>query len=726
MMPRFLLFLLLALLAAPAVYSDSLWQPLPDRERAARGLEPGAGTAWRLQELSMRDRLLQADTQGHGEITLPVDGKLLRFEVTPSPIMAPALAARYPQIRSYRIRGIDDPAASGRLSISHRGFGAAFDAGGETRYIDPDRQQPDIYRVQGRRQLKPRQIFVCGVHRIGQSSATPAQSSALRWRTAARSPGKLRLYRIAIATTVEYSNAVKQATSSTDSEIRQDVLAEINRLLNRVNEIYERDLAVRLQLVNDNDQLISVGDPAQDPFTNDDGATMIDENQAFIDRVIGKSNYDLGHVLSTGGGGIANVDSICNDSVKAGGVTGLADPLGDAFYIDYVAHEIGHQFGLDHSFNGTSSGCNGNRAPAQAFEPGSGSTIMSYAGICSPENTSLHALAMFHGGSIEVVDQDTSSGWASHCGTLVTANDPNQPVVNAGLDKAIPKRTPFRLTATASDADGDALSYAWEEMDTGTATNRATFGKDLGDNPLFRSFEPSSTPSRDFPALGLTLLGKYDKAEVMPCQDRELNFRVTVRDGKGGLARDDLQLTVDGDAGPFRITSQQTAETLYPVNPLLLSWDTAGTNHAPVDCPSVDISLLSFNGSSNEYGETRLRSNEPNDGQALLRLPDRFAGRARLRVACSNNYFYAVSPADLRIEGNANDPFPVSGSTAFYSPDASLTMRNQSVDGGCVPDARDSGGTASGGSGSLPPVLLFGLAGLWALRQLRVRVDNAS
>ncbi len=716
MMRRVLLFLLLALLVAPAVHSDSLWQPLPDRERAARGLETEAASVWRLQELALRDRLRQADEQGRAEITLPVGDRVLRFEVMPSPVMALELAARYPEIRSYRIRGIDDPAASGRLSISHRGLGAAFDVDGETRYLDPDRQQPDIYRLQRRSQSRPQRGFAC--------STRPAQprSSVARLRSAPRNANELRLYRIAIATTVEYSNAVKQAVSNTDSEIRQDVLAEINRLLNRVNAIYERDLAVQLQLVSNNDQLISLGDPAQDPFTNDDGATMIGENQAFIDRVIGKSDYDLGHVLSTGGGGIADVDSVCKDSKKAGGVTGLASPLGDAFYIDYVAHEIGHQFGMDHSFNGNSGGCSGNRWAAQAFEPGSGSTIMSYAGICGLENTSPHALAMFHGGSIEVME----GGNSQNCGTVISANDPHPPVVNAGPDKSIPGMTPFRLTATASDADGDVLSYAWEEMDTGTATSAATFGKDLGDNPLFRSFEASSTPSRDFPALGLTLLGKYDKAEVLPCQDRELNFRVTVRDGQGGLARDDLQLTVDGDAGPFRITSQQTAETLYPVNPLLLSWDTADTDHAPVDCPAVDISLLSFNGSSNEYGETRLRSNEPNDGQALLRLPDRFARRARLRVACSNNYFYAVSPADLRIEGNANDPFPVSGSTAYYNPDASLTVRSQPVDGSCVPNAKNPADSASGGSGSLPPVLLLGLAALWALRQRRVRVGSAS
>ncbi len=740
-MPRFLAFLLLALLAAPAVHSavlsDPLWQPLPDRERAARGIELDSGSAWRLREPALRDRLRMADEQGHSEITLPVDGRPQRFEVIPSPIMAPGLAARYPEIRTYRIRGLDEPAASGRLSISHRGLGAAFDAGGETRYINPDRQQPDVYRVQRRSRLKPQQDFACGVS--GTGSPVLPQSSPARLRSAERTPGDLRIYRIAVATTVEYSNAVKRTSSTTDSEIRADVLAEIIRVLNRVNQIYERDLAIQLQLVINDDQLISLGDPAQDPFTNTEGETMIDENQAFIDQVIGSNNYDIGHVLSTGGGGIANVDSVCADSAKAGGVTGLANPVGDFFYIDYVAHEIGHQFGLDHSFNGTSGGCSGNRWAAQAFEPGSGSTIMSYAGICAQENTSLHALAMFHGGSIEIVDQGTTSGLASRCGALATASNPNQPVVNAGQDKVIPRLTPFRLTATASDADGDALSYAWEEMDTGTATSSATFGKDLGDNALFRSFEPQTVPSRDFPALGLTLLGKYDKAEVLPCQDRDLKFRVTVRDGNSGLARDDLNLTVDGDSGPFRITSHQTAETIYPSNTVWLLWDTAGTDQAPVNCPSVNISLLSFDGSSNDYGETLLKSNEANDGQALLSLPDRLAERARFRVACSNNYFYAVSPADLRIEGDASNPFPVSGSSAFYNPDALLTVGSLPSDGACILDGSGSSGGGSGGSGgsgtggsgggdsgSLSTGLLVALTGLWALRRRRVRGCSAS
>jgi hypothetical protein len=731
-MLRFLLPALLALslsLPARAAESahagDALWQPLPSRELASRGVDTSAGRVWRLDETAIRLRLSEADRSGSAEITLPVDGRPQRFSVTPSPIMAPELAARYPQIRTYRIRGIDDPGAGGRLSITHRGLGAMFDAGGETRYIDPDRQVDGVYRVQRRGQLAGNGGgFACGISGSG-SPLTAARPAVSGVRTAGRTPGNLRIYRIAIATTAEYSDAVSQPGSTTETEIRADVLAEIIRLLNRVNQIYERDLAIQLQLVI-SDDLIFTGDPAADPFSNQNGELMLDENQQLIDQVIGQDNYDIGHVLSTGGGGIANVDSVCINGVKAGGVTGSPNPVGDAFYIDYVAHEIGHQFGADHSFNGTSGSCSGNRWASQAYEPGSGSTIMSYAGICGLENTSRHALAMFHGGSIGVID----SGGSLACGELATASNPNQPVVDAGPDRVIPKLTPFRLQATASDDDGDVLTYAWEQMDTGSATSSISFGKDLGDNTLFRSYEPARVATRDFPALGLTLLGKYDQAEVLPCQERTLDFRVTVRDGNSGLSRDDIRLTVAGDAGPFRVTTQATTQTLYPVNAVLLGWDTAGTQFPPVSCDAVDISLLSFNGNSDEYGETMLMTGEPNDGQAVITLPDRFAGRARFRVACSNNVFYALSTADLRIEGDVDNPFPVTGNRAFYNPDASLTVGAEPADGACViAGSGDTGGGSSGSgggdSGSLSPFGLIWLLGLWGLRR-RFRACSAS
>ena len=731
-MLRILLPALLALLLSPVLRAslpnlsgDSLWQPLSEREQASRGLDAPVGTAWRLQERALRQLLDRADSDGRAVVTLPVDGQPQRFEAMPSPIMAPELAARYPQIRTYRIRGLDDPAASGRLSITPRGLGAMFVAGGETRYIDPERGQPGSYRVLRRSQLGGTgKGLVCSTRGSG-SQLTAARSSATDARSAARTPGNLRIYRIAIATTVEYSDAVSDATGETEK--RADVLAEIIRLLNRVNEIYERDLAIQLQLVINADQLIHIGDAAADPFTNDDGALMLDENQQLIDQVIGPENYDIGHVLSTGGGGIANVDSVCADGYKAGGVTGSFNPVGDAFYIDYVAHEIGHQFGADHSFNGTSGSCSGNRWSFQAFEPGSGSTIMSYAGICGLENTSRHSLAMFHGGSIAIID----NGGSLACGELATANNASEPVVEAGADRVIPKLTPFRLEASASDADGDTLTYAWEQVDAGTPTTSISFGKDLGDNTLFRSYSPSGVAWRDFPSLGLTLLGKYDKAEVLPCQTRTLDFRVTVRDGKSGMARDDVRLSVDGNAGPFRVTSHAAEQTLFPINPVVLNWDTAGTRLAPVACDSVDISLLSFNGNSDEYGETLLARAEPNDGSALLDLPDRFAERARFRVACSNNVFYAVSTADLRIEGDVGNPFPASGHVAFYNPDATLTVGAEPVDGTCE-IADNSGGTDtsgttddSGDSGSLSPALLLGLAGLLGLRR-RFRVGSGS
>ncbi len=731
-MNRLILTALLALLLTPnlraAPVNDSLWQPLPQRELASRGLDTEAGRLWRLDETSARLRLQQAEEQGRAEITLPVDGQPRRFEVTPSPIMAPQLAARYPEIRTYRIRGIDIPSASGRLSMTARGLDAMFDVAGETRYIDLPREGNGLYRTRKRSQLADRRGFSCATS--GRNTVV-TRSSPARQRPAGRAPGKLRVYRLAIAATVEYSDAVRRSTSTSEAAIRQDVINEIIRLVNRINVIYERDLAIRLQLVSGQNlifvdpppvQFDNSGDAVQDPFTNTNGELMLSENQRLIDSVIGPANYDIGHVLSTGGGGVANVNSVCKNpdlsgsGGKAGGVTGSPYPMGDGFYVDYVAHEMGHQFGADHSFNGTTASCSGNRWSAQAWEPGSGSTIMSYAGICGSENTSWNALDSFHGGSIAVID--AARGLA--CGQEIASNN-REPTVAAGQDRVIPKLTPFRLEAVASDADNDALVYAWEQMDAGSATSGATFGRDLGDNALFRSYGPQTVAWRDFPSLGLTLKGLYDKAEVLPCQSRTLNFRVTVRDGNKGLAQDDLKLTVDGASGPFRVTSHASAETLYPNTGVIVTWDPAGTELPPVSCPTVDISLLSFGVTGNQYGETLLATNEPNDGEAVLILPNRFAARARFKVACRNNVFYAVSAADLRIEGDSTNPFPTLGFVAFSNPDAALTASGQLM-AECTTASGSDGGTSlpagsgsGGGSGSLAP------GWLWLLAVLRLR-----
>ena len=185
--------------------------------------------------------------------------------------------------------------------------------------------------------------------------------------------------------------------------------------------------------------------------------------QSTLTSVIGEANYDIGHLFGASGcGGNAGcIGCICVNGSKGSGITSPADniPSGDNFDIDYVAHEMGHQFGGNHTFsmNNESTGAN--------MEPGSGSTIMGYAGITS-QDIQAHSDALFHAISIQQITNNVKSKTCS----VNTPTGNSIPTASASSDYTIPKSTPFMLTGTASDANGDALTHIWEEMDVASTS----------------------------------------------------------------------------------------------------------------------------------------------------------------------------------------------------------------------------------------------------------------
>ncbi|MCP4299586.1 MAG: hypothetical protein GY783_03295, partial [Gammaproteobacteria bacterium] len=289
---------------------------------------------------------------------------------------------------------------------------------------------------------------------------------------------------------------------------------------------------------------------------------------------------------------------------------------------------------------------------------------MSYSGICGAENIQIQSDANFHSESIAQIDSYTSAGGS--CYSLVSANNPNEPVAGAGNDYVIPKGTPFQLSGSASDADSDTLSYQWDQTDLGSITSAATLGTDLGDNPLFRSFPPQVSAVRDFPALGTQVDGLSDLSEALPCTSRDLNFRLTVRDGKSGQATDEVTLTVDNTAGPFGITSHSTASTIIAnAGTVDVFWDVANTDNALLNCSTVDIDLLTFASGHASYGITSLQAGTANDGSEAVTIPDSANDRARFRVSCSTNIFYDISDADLVIQGAG--VFPTNDQQTFFN-----------------------------------------------------------
>ncbi len=568
------------------------------------------------------------------ELPMP-DGNTAKFRMVEAPIMEPDLAAKFPEIKTYAGQGIDDPEATVRLDVSPVGVHAQVLSPRGAVYVDPAfRGDARLHVSYFKHDFVKADDFHCltvGSSRAARGIGETADKTAAR----ALFGTQLRTFRIAVAATGEYT----QFFGGT----KANGMAAIVTAINRVDGIYETELAVRLVLVGNND-LIVYTNPSTDPYSNNNADALLDQNQANLDAVIGNANYNIGHVFGTGGGGLASLGVVCISGWKAQGETGSPEPTGDPFYIDYVAHEMGHQFGADHTFNSVTDACGGNRESSQAYEPGSGSTIMSYAGICYPNDLQAHSDAYFHAASLNQIrsyiltDGDCAAD---------TSTGNSVPTVNAGANYTIPANTPFVLTATASDANGDPLTYCWEEMDLGSATSLNDPPQTTG--PLFRSLPPSSSPMRYFPRLSDVLASTSWNQEKLPTLARTMNFRVTVRDnrpGGGGVADDDSVVNVVA-AGPFVVSSPNTAVSWGGVQ--TVTWNVAGTTGSGINAANVNIHLSTDGGNTFPY---LLATNVPNNGSRNVTLPNLSTTTARIKVQPVGNIFYDVSDVNFTVIPN--------------------------------------------------------------------------
>ncbi len=622
-----------------------------------------------LASVPKRSEKTQTDVEKFIKIPTP-DGNVLEFIIFQTQTMEAELAAKFPEIKSYYGYNPDHPEINIRFDVSPNGFNALITGKDSPIYIDALRGENFKKKSHAICYYKKDFIktaehdFHC--HFTNDDASDKLGNAIADYKIA--TDNQLQTYRLAAACNGEFTNYHGGTVAG--------AISAANTTINRVNQVYERDLGIRLVLIANNDQIVYTN-PSSDPYSNNDPFEMIAQNQSNLNSVIGTANYDIGHVFSTGGGGLA-ARGVCINSVKAQGVTGLTNPIGDPFYIDYVAHEIGHQFGANHTFNNS---CNDNRVDAAAVEPGSGSTIMAYAGICSP-NIQTNSDAYFHAISIQEVINFTQNGSGSSCASF-SSDGNNVPTVFGGNDKYIPIGTPFELTATASDSDGDQLTYCWEQMDNGIAPMPPSSNNAVG--PLFRSILPTTNATRTFPDKISLLNNSNDTWEKLPNVTRDLNFTITVRDnnlGNGGVADDDILLKSTSAAGPFLVTNPNTTITWIVGNQETIVWNVANTEKQPILCGLVDI-LLSTDGGNNF--DQVIASSVINSGTYTFTVPNIIGTQNRIKIKCSDNVFFDISNQNFIIQ-ESQLPFNVNTPNATIfgctNQQLSIPINTQNLMGG--------------------------------------------
>lgn len=652
-----LLLLCLTLLIGKAHGQQTFFSPTTEKSlvnetKFARGHHPNKYKLYGVNLSALLQSSKQAPELSNNSSSLlwnlpDADGNIHTFEIFNNAAMDIELANDVQNIRS--LKGIDVKNRAHQISISISDiFGVhvmGFTPDGATYYLDNFTNSLNYVVAYYKNDLEaPSSFFKCeteGLNTQPFNEINTPQTFSL--------DNKRRTFRLAMACTTEYAafhinNAPAGTPSATLEQKKNIVLAAMNVTLTRLNQIFERELNIHLNLVPTNKNIIFI---TSDDFNNNNAGALIGQSQTVITNVIGNANYDIGHTVSTGGGGLAQLYAPCDPQIKAMGITGSPEPVGDPYDVDYVAHEMGHQFGANHTFRNS---CQGNVNGQTAMEVGSGSTIMSYAGICPP-NVQMNVNDYYH--YISIKEMQTFLQSAS-CAQQTTVNN-SAPVIQPLVAKTIPYGTPFILTANATDADAaDVLTYAFEQVDTQSSTQPPVATSQTG--PAFRSITPTTKNYRSFPAESTVLSGTTNASGIVDSQwerlatvTRPYRFIATVRDNNLAGARvvytQPVNITV-ASTGPFVITAPNnnptTQEPIWHLGSTkTITWNVAGTNTGTINTPNVNILISTNNGDS----YTMLASNVPNNGSATVTIPTNLANTAegRIKIEAVNNIFYTVS-----------------------------------------------------------------------------------
>lgn len=566
---------------------------------------------------------------------------LSTIDLVASPIIADELNSKYPSIQSYQISSKENATLYGRISWTAKGFYGHLVDDTESFFIENAEfaGEEAVYLV-----YRASDIIANTDQRLscGNPALKTIEQANNQIQLDTISNTDLKTFRIAITATEQFTNA-------TGGTVESSLSAIVNSLTS-LNVIYERDAGIRFLLHENNDQLIFT-DSLPAPFEDARSAfELLTSNTGLLDSLLGQDSYDIGHVFAaecTGGvSGVAFLASVCSMETKARGVSCIFDESIPDFRRT-LYHEVGHQLGANHTWSNCGQPVNeSQRNASTAVEPGGGSTIMSYGGVCGPFNVVGVPQDNLHGISIQEIQRAFASDTITCFQQIPTEN--TQPIVSVRKSGfSIPIATPFELSVDAFDAENTSLTYSWEQFDTGAVSE---IGFPIESAPSFVAFRPSREPTRIFPRATTIILNKVTSGEVLPDTTRQLTFGVTVRDnqaGGGGTAFAKVAFMATAEAGPFLVLQPDSANIEYEIgDSILVQWDVANTTAEPVNCTNVDI-YLSFN--NGQDFPKLLAAGVPNNGEIMVVLPDTTTNRARIKIKCADNIFFDMSNNRFRI-----------------------------------------------------------------------------
>ncbi|MEO6456380.1 MAG: reprolysin-like metallopeptidase, partial [Ginsengibacter sp.] len=579
-------------------------------------------------------------------ILLP-DETMLSTSITESPIWEAKYADQFSNIKTYVLSDPVTKTLQGRIAVTAKGISGIIFSDKGTVYINPVNINNEYDHILYYTKDEKVSMMPC--------EAKADENSALNLNRASGTTAidsRRRTYRLAIATTAEYT-----AWAGSQDNARMYIAIAMNNVM----AIYDRDLNIRFTIIAPNSIIFT--NPNTDPYPGGDvylDNSATNANQIALDNIIGTANYDLGMVFNRGwnrGFVPPPFGYVCNAASKGKGAAGTMNGIGlnptagpQGLGFDFtVAHEMGHLFGAPHSYASNTGFCSGFSTPSSAFEPGSGSTLMGYAGYPDCNTYTSYGEHYFHAGTIAIIQ--SYIGGAGNCvQPVITGNTP--PVVSVtATSYNIPVSTPFSLHASGTDADGDILIYNWEQMDAGVLTSSPPSANSTG-GPNFRSYAPATTGNtRIFPRIYDIAAGISPPYEVLPAVTRTMNFRVTARDQSslgGCIGQANIAVNFKSIAGTFTVTSQQSVVTWTAngSNTQIITWNVAGTNAAPVNCTAVNILFSADGGITYPY---MLVSSTNNDGSEIITVPNISTKSGRIKVEAADNIFFNINPANITV-----------------------------------------------------------------------------